>query len=361
MTAPSKSIIAHDYFAIRGGGERLVLTLAEALKAEVMFGYKTAESYETAAFPDRCIDLALPSLLRRPGIRAAALAYRFRLARAQMQRYSTRIFSGVAAPFAAPERGEGKNVLYCHTPPRFLYDQKGHFADRAGSDPIRRMALEQFQRGYEAAMERMDLVIANSQTVQSRIENYLGKPSLVVYPPCDLEVFRWIEQGDYYLSTARLTPLKRVDKIVTAFCHMPHLRLVVASSGEELKRLKALAKDAPNIVFLGWVDDSALRELIGRAIATIYVPVDEDFGMSPVESMAAGKPVIGVAEGGLRETILDGQTGTLLKPDFSAAELAHAVRELTPGKALSMRALCEERAGLFSRARFIEGMRAALG
>jgi glycosyltransferase involved in cell wall biosynthesis len=282
------------------------------------------------------------------------------MARREAQAYGTRIYSGVAAPFAAPPRGNGRNILYCHTPPRFLYDQKDHFAGRAGRDPARRMALQKFRDGYEAAVERMDVIIANSRTVQERISTYLGQSSTLVYPPCDLEAFRWIEQGDYYLSTARLSPLKRVDKIVSAFVGMPDRKLVVASSGEDLEQLKALAAGARNIVFLGWVSDTQLTELIGRAIATIYVPTDEDFGMSPVESMAAGKPVIGVAEGGLRETILDGQTGTLLQPGFTSDDLANAVCELTQERALAMRAACETRAELFSRDRFIEGMRAAL-
>jgi glycosyltransferase involved in cell wall biosynthesis len=326
----SAALIAHDYFAIRGGGERLVLTLAEAIGAEVMFGYRTAESYEDSAFPDHCTDLALPTALRRPGIRAATLAVRFRLARHQAQGYGTRIYSGVAAPFAAPARGDGTNILYCHTPPRFLYDQRDHFADRAGRDPARRLAFERFRVGYEAAVERMDVIVANSRTVQERITRYLGRSSTLVYPPCDLEAFRWIEQGDYYLSTARLSPLKRVDKIVAAFKNMPERKLVVASSGEDLEKLKTLAAGAPNIAFLGWVSDVQLRELIGRAIATIYVPSEEDFGMSPVESMAAGKPVIGVAEGGLRETIVHGETGTLLQPGFTSDDLAHAACQLTP-------------------------------
>jgi glycosyltransferase involved in cell wall biosynthesis len=358
--AHGQTLIAHDYFAIRGGGERLVLTLAEAIGADVMYGYRTDESYDAAAFPDGSVDLALPGALRRPGIRAATLAMRFRLARGMAGQYGTRIYSGVAAPFAAPKHGQGRNILYCHTPPRFLYDQKDHFADRAGRDPARRMALEQFRQGYEAAVERMDVIVANSKTVQERIATYLGRSSTLVYPPCDLQAFRWIEQGDYYLSTARLSPLKRVDKIVSAFCAMPDCKLVVASSGEDLERLKALAAGAPNIAFLGWVSEAQLTDLIGRAIATIYVPVDEDFGMSPVESMAAGKPVIGVAEGGLRETIVDGQTGILLKPNFTADDLAHAVSTLTPDKALDWRQTCEIRAEHFSRTRFVEGMRAAL-
>ena len=358
MTA--KPLIVHDYFAIRGGGERLVLTLAKALDADVLCGFKTTDSYDDAAFPSRVNNLEIPGFLRRPGLRAAALSARFTLAKAVVTPHSLRVFSGVASVFAAPERGVGRNVFYCHTPPRFLYDQRDRFADRT-ADPVRRWALERFRQGYEAAVGRMDLIIANSATVQERIRTYLGRESTIVYPPCDLSAYRWIEQGDYYLSTARLAPLKRVDAIVQAFLAMPDKKLVVASAGEELERLRRLAGDAPNIEFLGWVSDTQLQSLIGGAIATLYVPVEEDFGMSPVESMAAGKPVIGVAEGGLRETIVDGATGTLLQPGFTVDDIIAAVSAMSPHQAMSMRAACEARAELFSEDRFLEAMRALLG
>ena len=100
-----------------------------------------------------------------------------------------------------------------------------------------------------------------------------------------------------------------------------------------------------------------MRSLIGGAIATIYVAQDEDFGMSPVESMAAGKPVIGVAEGGLLETVLPGETGTLLPSAFSAGDLAAAIAQLSPARAAAMRRAAEVRAAFFSRARFIDGIK----
>jgi glycosyltransferase involved in cell wall biosynthesis len=93
------------------------------------------------------------------------------------------------------------------------------------------------------------------------------------------------------------------------------------------------------------------------AIATIYVPVDEDFGMSPVESLAAGKPVIGVAEGGLLETLVDGETGLLLPPDFTVDHLVRAVEHMSTDRAALMRQACEQSAQRFTRARFLDGMR----
>ena len=135
--------------------------------------------------------------------------------------------------------------------------------------------------------------------------------SIVIYPPCDTEKFSWIGQGNYYLSTARLMPYKRIDLIIKAFTKLPEIRLVIASTGPDESHLKQLAQGLKNIKFVGDISDQELKKLLGNAIATIYIPKDEDFGMSPVESMAAGKPVIGYGEGGLLETIINGEAGWL--------------------------------------------------
>lgn len=360
MQTDRQPLILHDYFGIRGGGERLNLTLARALGAHLAYGYRTAESYDAEMFPVESTELGLPALFRRPGLRAPALALRFAAARRFAAGFDTRIFSGVASPFAAPDKAQGRNIFYCHTPPRFLYDQKARYAGRGS--PARRaienVLLGQFRTHYEAAVQRMDTVIANSETVQDRIRTYLGVDSIVVYPPCDTVSNVWLGQQPYYLSTARLSGLKRVDRIVRAFMELPDKQLVVASQGEDYDALRRLAADAPNIVFRGWVGDDELRQLIGNAIATLYVPVDEDFGMSPVESMSAGKPVIGVAEGGLRETIVHDETGFLLPSGFTDEDLIDAIQSMTPARALEMRAACEARAKLFSESRFIDSMRA---
>ena len=354
----SKPLVFHDYFGIRGGGERLVLTLAKALEADLVYGYRQPESYDAAMFPTSATDLALPKYFRRSGLRAAALALRFQFMRATAARRKVRIFSGVAAPFAAPHRRDGgRNIYYCHTPPRFLYDQKSLFVKSGLNAFAQQLALAHFETGYKAMVERMDVIIANSENIQARIARYLHRDSIVVYPPCDTKSFSHLGQGNYYLSTARVSGLKRVGSIVDAFLTMPEHRLIVVSGGEDLSRLKERARGTANIEFLGWVDEATLRRLVGEAIATLYGPVDEDFGMSPVESMAAGKPVIGVAEGGLRETIVDGKTGFLLPPGFKASDIVAAVKALPPSRAGAMRRACEVQAERFSVERFVDAMK----
>jgi glycosyltransferase involved in cell wall biosynthesis len=180
----------------------------------------------------------------------------------------------------------------------------------------------------------MDKIFANSKNVQVRLKRYLGVDSEVLYPPVNIERFKWLSDGDYFLSTARLEPLKRVDLIVEAFKQMPDEKLVVTSGGSQLDNLKKLAGDAPNIEFTGWVSEARLAELVGHCKATIYIPKDEDFGMSPLESQAAGKPVVGVDEGGVAETVLHGRNGLLIRTPPSPSRICEAVREFGAAREL---------------------------
>ncbi len=256
----------------------------------------------------------------------------------------------------------GRSIYYCHTPPRFLYDLRDRYQRTfpAWQRPLLAVLRNWLQPRYEAAVRGMDVVLANSRNVQSRLQHYLGVSSQVVYPPVETDCFRWLGDDGYFLSTARLEPLKRVDILVRAFRRMPSQQLVIASGGSEFARLQALAADAPNIRFTGWLNDEQLARLMGEARASIYVPVDEDFGMSPVESMAAGKPVIGVAEGGLLETVVDGETGILLPAQFDENDMIEAASGLDAHRTRQMRCACEAQAQRFSAARFLEEIEAVL-
>jgi glycosyltransferase involved in cell wall biosynthesis len=130
----------------------------------------------------------------------------------------------------------------------------------------------------------------------------------------------------------------------------------VASGGPELDRLKQLADGAINITFTGWVSEAELQVLVGNARAAVYAPIDEDFGMSPVEAMAAGKPVIGVAEGGLLETVVDGESGILIKGRLTPEKIRAAVGCMEVMNPPALRDVCERRAALFDKNIFIEKM-----
>lgn len=352
-----KTIVLHDYFESMEGGGRLSSILARELPAELGYGFAKKGhpflSFRSSSQHD------LQAFSKFPLWRQFKLSRAFAQRTAFLQNYETVIYSGSYTPLAVHHHPQGQNILYCHTPPRFIYDQRDFYLSSlpVWGRPLLQAFINYLQPRYEEAVARMDVIVANSENVRRRIQHYLGKEAVVVYPPCETTRFRWEGEGDYYLSMGRLDSLKRVELIVQTFLQIPEKRLVVTSGGSELQKLQKLARSARNIEFTGWLDDVQLAKLIGNAIATIYLPKDEDFGMSPLESMAAGKPVIGVAEGGLLETVIPNETGTLLQPPLTLEAIAEAVEFMTPQRALSMQVACERQAQRFQTEVFLDNIR----
>lgn len=359
MTGHTPLIILHDYFETAEGGGRLCLTLGRAMGADLAYGFKAKNHpfFQDGYGPGREYGLNAQSRLRV--WKQFKLIQAFSLKSDFLDKYQTAIFSGFYSVCAASNHSAGKNIYYCHTPPRFMYDQKDTFMVTAGlwGRPLLKIFNEYYRPIYEDALSRMDVVVTNSQNVRTRIKKYLGLDSEVVYPPCDIKKFKCRGQQDYYLSTARLDPLKRVDMVVRAFLKMPDKNLVVVSGGPDATRIKRLAEKARNIKFRGLVDETQLVQLMGNCIATIYIPKDEDFGMSPVESMAAGKPVLGVSEGGLLETIVHEQTGYLTPANPEIEDVIKGIRFLDKKKSLSLREGCIKQAKKFDQNIFLDRMR----
>jgi glycosyltransferase involved in cell wall biosynthesis len=355
---PHRPLVLHDAFAFPGGGEKVAMTLARALEAELATGLYDAQAFPKGYFgdaPPRNLDAVGRHPLAARLSRTLAMCLAFE----QFPKTKTElaIHSG-ALTLLAHARIDGPQLLYCHTPPRILYDHHDFYLRRQhpARRPLYRLLLARYRRHYERAAQAMNAVVANSETVRRRIRRFLDLDAVVVHPPVDTAAFAFLGQEPYYLSTARVDVLKRVDVIVEAFRHMPDKRLVVVSGGSELPRIRESAAGCPNIDIRGWTSDADLKACIGSCIATIYIPRDEDFGISPVESMAAGKPVIGVREGGLTETVLDGETGLLLAPDPGPDDVARAVATLDPDAALAMRQACQQRARAFDTSVFVEKM-----
>lgn len=353
-------LVLHDEFSFPGGGERVAMAISRAFNAQLWTGH-----LDEAPFPDAYFENLLPLSLKAydtapPWLKYSKIVemwHAFSHFTSPQKKPICTIFSG-ALSLLAHKQIEGPKILYCHTPPRLLYDQRKFYLRKTAflNRPAMVGLIYLYKKVYEEAIRSMDIIIANSANVQKRIKHYLSVDSVVVYPPCDTTAFQWLGQEDFYLSTARPDLLKRVDVIVKAFLKMPEKKLVVVSGGSELERIRHLARSAQNINILGWVDDKRLAQLTGKCIATVYIPEDEDFGMSPVESMAAGKPVIGVAEGGLLETVKDGETGILINAFPSSEEVIQAVRQMTPEHAEKMRMGCEKRALKFRTEVFVEKM-----
>jgi glycosyltransferase involved in cell wall biosynthesis len=171
-----------------------------------------------------------------------------------------------------------------------------------------------------ATAPRVDLFIANSREVAGRIERYYGRSATVIPPPVGLPPYHPQEPGDFYLAGGRLVPYKRLDLAVRAFTALG-LPLNVFGEGRDRTSLQASA--GPNVEFLGHVSEARRRELFARCRAFVF-PGAEDFGITPLEALAAGRAVIAYAAGGALDSLIEGVTGRFFYQQTAAA-LAVAV------------------------------------
>lgn len=174
------------------------------------------------------------------------------------------------------------------------------------------------------AADRVDLFIAISTEVARRIRKFYRRPSLLLHPPVEVSRFQPASRvEDYYLIVSRLVPYKRIDLAIQAFNRLGR-PLVIVGDGRDRPRLEAMA--GPTVTFRGRVSDAELAELYARCRAFIF-PGVEDFGIAPVEAMAAGRPVIAFAAGGALDTVVEGVTGVFFR-EPTPESLAEAVRRL---------------------------------
>lgn len=221
------------------------------------------------------------------------------------------------------------HICYCHTPTRYLWEpENDNRASRGVFSILRKNVAHKLRIWDRVAAERPDYYLANSKTVKSRIHKYYRRDARVVYPPVDINKFEYnkdIKPEKYYLFVSRLIKYKRADLAVEAFNKLG-LPLKIIGTGPEEGRLKKLA--AKNIEFLGRVSDSELIKYYSGAQAFIFA-AEEDFGIVPVEAMACGRPVIAYGTGGAAETVINGITGLLFKPQ-SVDALILAVKKFDP-------------------------------
>jgi len=357
----NKTIILHDTFLYKWGGERLIMMMWKALKSDIASGFFSKWSFDLKAewFTGKMI--LVSSEIFAKWFRHIKLKFAFLFKTGFLKDYDTVIFSGDCISAVRNCRADTKKIYYCHTPPRYLYDLRSIYLKKVPVllRPIFNIVSYVFKASYEKDIQKMDLILTNSKNTQARIKEFLWLDSQILYPPVDLQEFSYIDQKDYYLSFARLSDAKRVDRIVQAFLQMPDkkLRVIYWENDPQKEQIFGLAENAKNIEFITLPGNKGFKEMVANSIATLYIPIDEDFWMSPVESMAAGKPVIWVDDGGLKESILHNKTWLLINKQANITDIITAVDIITPKKALEMRADCEARAKDFGLDNFEEQLR----
>lgn len=221
------------------------------------------------------------------------------------------------------------HVCYCHTPTRYLWSDTHQYINELKYNKwmkkIISLVLNRIRMWDKLAADRVDVFIANSKTVQKRITKYYRRDSVVIYPPVETERFSLAsvdpikQEKPYFLIGCRLAPYKRVDITIEAFKSLgEEYRLKIFGDGVDMKRLKKIAGDSSNIEFIGRVSDEEKAELYRNALAFIN-PQEEDFGITPVEAMASGRPVLAYRQGGATETVKEGETGLFFDEQTSEA------------------------------------------
>jgi len=248
-------------------------------------------------------------------------------------------------------------ICYCHTPPRWLYGYNTSIEwQKFWPVKLYGIVIGHFMRQYDYnTAQRVDYFIANSKETQSRIKKFYRRDSEIIYPPVELESSKFKVQSskltrDYYFIVSRLVGGKGLDLAVEAANKLGiKLKIAGSSSGysSEYKNLSERAKE--NIEFLGRVSDEDLVGLYSNAKAFLALARDEDFGITPVEAMMCGTPVIAYYGGGYKETVVDGVTGVFFK-ESTVESLIEAIKKFEKQKFDLEK--CRKQAEKFSKERF---------
>ncbi|MFQ5692922.1 MAG: glycosyltransferase, partial [Nitrospinota bacterium] len=244
-------------------------------------------------------------------------------------------------------RPETLHVCYCYTPMRYAWESHHRYFgdDRLG--PVGRWLLPPvftYLRMWDvASATRVDRFVAISEAVRARIRKYYGRDAAVIHCPVDTGRFRASRGGNYYLVVSAFAPYKRIDLAIEAAGRLGR-PLKVVGAGQDEGRLRRLAASRPDarVEFLGWKTGRELVELYEGCRAFLF-PGEEDFGIAPVEAMAAGRPVIALAKGGALETVVGlegaggrapagGQPTGVFFPEETAESLVEAIRAFEAGE-----------------------------
>ncbi len=297
-----RAAIVHYWLTGMRGGERVVEALCRMLP--------DADIYTLFYDPDRVSDT-----IRSHRITASYLnpLRRWRrsllpLMPAALESFDLRAYDLVMSSESGPAKGvltpaTTRHVCYCHTPMRYLWELYPAYANQWTRSSVKRVAIRYFTHRLRlwdyASAARVDQFIANSENVRRRIWKTYRRDANVVYPPVAVETFRNEPAQDYFLIVSELVAYKQLDYAIRVFSKSGR-RLIVAGEGPEYRNLRRLASGG--VEFCGRVSDVELRDLYARSRALV-MPGEEDFGITAVESLASGKPVIALGRGGALEAV----------------------------------------------------------
>lgn len=315
-----KTALIHDHLAQDGGAEKVLLVLADMFKDAPIFTL-LYEKKNIDRYAGRHVSSSV--IQKLPGGVKHYQWYLFFMPIA-VEFFDLGAYDLVISDTSSFAKGvitkpDCLHVCYCHTPTRYLWSDTHEYLNELKYNKwmkkIISLVLNRLRLWDRAAADRVDFFVANSVTVQKRIMKYYRRESVVIYPPVETAKFSIMPANEkegkekYFLAGCRLAPYKRIDIVVEAFNKLGgDYKLKIFGDGVDMKRLKKLATDNANIEFLGRVSEEEKARLYQGAEAFIN-PQEEDFGITAVESMSSGRPVIAYRKGGATETVIEGKTG----------------------------------------------------
>lgn len=350
--------LVHDFLTRLGGAERVLAALAEMFPKAPIFTLLYDESRAGAAFQKSRI---FPSRLQKlPSLARKNHRYLLPLLPRVVEEWDLSDFDLVISSSSAFTHGiitptNTHHLSYLHSPMRFAWDWTHKYIKEQGVGRIRKLAiahiLKKIRMWDQTVSDRADTLAANSKNVERRIKKYYRRDAAVIYPPVDLSRFKISKSSeDFFLIVSTLTPYKKIDLAIQLFNKIQR-RLVIIGDGPQRPFLESIAGDT--IDFLGFKDDGTVAEYLQNCRALIF-PGEEDFGITPVEAMACGKPVLAYGEGGVRESVIAGATGEFFN-EPTAASMEDGLARIMKGAYSPL--ACRRQAGKFGKEIFVEKMK----
>ncbi|NEP16618.1 MAG: glycosyltransferase family 4 protein [Leptolyngbya sp. SIO4C1] len=351
-----KVAIVHEWFTTQAGSEKVV--------EQILQLYPTADLYSL-------VDFLSPELRHAIQHKPVQTSFIQRLPRARrhfrqylplmplaIEQFDLSAYDLVISSNHAVAKGvltgpHQLHISYVHTPVRYAWDLQHQYLAQANlqkgvKGALTRLILHYLRLWDYASASRVDAFVANSKFIANRIWKTYRRPAQVIYPPVDVQRFRWdCPREDFYLSVSRFVPYKRVDLTVRAFSQLG-LPLVVIGTGPNRAQIEALA--SKNVQLLGEQPNAVVEDYLQRCKAFVF-PAEEDFGITPVEAQAAGAPVIAYGRGGVTETVVPGETGVLFS-EQTVESLVQAVKSVEMGMYEFERGRIRQQAEQFSTERF---------
>lgn len=307
--------LVHDYLIQYGGAERVLTELSLLFPHAPIYTLLYDEKATGGAFAHATIHASfLQRIIRKKShYRFFPFLMPFAIERFDLSEYDLVISSSASFAKGVVTREHTTHICYCHTPMRIAYTPYQNITGRSlypqWLSAFSPLILPYMRLWDRHSARRVDKFVCNSLFIQKKIATHYNEKAKVIYPPVSVQRFSIQQPKDYFLVVGRLLPYKRIDLAIDA-CNELGVKLQVIGTGPEYKNLKK--RSGPTITFVGRVSDAQLVDLYAQAQALLF-PQEEDFGISAIESMACGRPVIAFKSGGALEYVQNNKTGIFFK------------------------------------------------